>query len=110
MGELSALAGFPLNGVSSRPRRKAEAGAAQARKTDRQTKTVRTMLRSSARWARPLERDGGSPPPSAILHRSHAQDEDPFRGEEALQADGQEEGPGPSLVHEPHARAQEREA
>ena len=41
---------------------------------------------------------------SALLLDSDAEDEEPFRRQEALQADRQGQGPRPSRVHEPHPR------
>ena len=59
----------------------------------------------------------GRPPPAGVRRDRvpycsvrHAEDEDPFRREEALQADRQGQGPRPALLHEPHPREEVAEA
>ena len=47
---------------------------------------------------------------SASIQRSHAEDEDPFRRQEALQEDGQGQAARAPLLHEPQPREEERQA
>src|SRR4051794_24173104 len=110
MGAASASAGLLLSGGSSRPRRKAPADGVAGGSAATETGGARPMARFVGGASRRFERGRGSLRPSAILPRPHAQDEAPFGGEEALKGDRGRKGKGPPRLHEPHARAQERQA